>query len=80
MSFPVSLPSLLSLLLSRLSFLVACFYMGNMLLPQPLLPRAEMSALLTTFCVAISVASSLTGLQLEDRWTEAVMRPLLFVA
>ena len=75
---PPMLPLFFPLLLCRMAFLVACIYMGNMLLPQPLLLRTEMRALLTTICVAFSLASSLTGLRLD--WTEAVMRPLLFVA
>ncbi|KAF5835885.1 hypothetical protein DUNSADRAFT_6698 [Dunaliella salina] len=62
----------------RVAFLVASIHFCNMLLPQPLLPIAEMRTFLTTLCVAHSLLCGLTGLRLD--WTETLLRPVLFIA
>uniref|UniRef100_A0A7S3R7U7 Uncharacterized protein n=1 Tax=Dunaliella tertiolecta TaxID=3047 RepID=A0A7S3R7U7_DUNTE len=62
----------------RVAFLVASIHFCNMLLPQPLLPIAEMRTFLTTLCIAHSLLCGLTGLKLD--WTEALLRPVLFMA
>jgi len=42
------------------------------------LMKGEMKALLTTLCVGHALASGLVGLKLD--WTEALLRPVLFIA